>query len=202
MLPAPAAIYDLPVYTAAKVHPDHHIQVAHALYSVPTRYLHQEVTVRADRSLVKIYHRGQLIKTHVRVAAGERSTDANDYPSEKAGYAMRSVDAVLEQARKSGELVGKYAERLLSGPNPWQRMRHGYALLRLVERYGAERVNAVCASALAFDVVDVPRIGRMLKRATVTSENTTGDGKVVSLSLRFARPVEHFSTRDKKGGKS
>jgi len=32
-LPAPAERYDLPIYTAAKVHRDHHIEVAKAHYS-------------------------------------------------------------------------------------------------------------------------------------------------------------------------
>ena len=35
LLPAPVMPYDLPVYATAKVHRDHHIEVAKALYSVP-----------------------------------------------------------------------------------------------------------------------------------------------------------------------
>lgn len=54
MLPPPAAVYDLPLYVDnAKVHPDHHLQVAHTLYSVPTRYLRNHVRLRADRKLMK-----------------------------------------------------------------------------------------------------------------------------------------------------
>jgi transposase len=37
LLPAPAEPYDLPIYRSAKVHRDHHIEVARALYSVPGR---------------------------------------------------------------------------------------------------------------------------------------------------------------------
>jgi transposase len=36
MLPAPEKLYDVPLWTEAKVHADHHIQVQRALYSVPT----------------------------------------------------------------------------------------------------------------------------------------------------------------------
>jgi hypothetical protein len=36
MRPAPANRFDLPHWTDAKVHPDHHVQVLKALYSVPT----------------------------------------------------------------------------------------------------------------------------------------------------------------------
>ena len=92
--------------------------------------------------------------------------------------------------------VGIYAERLLGGPLPWTRMRQGYALFRLCEKYGDGRVEAVCQSALAFDVVDVVRITRMLKRATKPASPVQGDRKVVQLVLpRFARPEQHFQTR-------
>jgi len=75
-------------------------------------------------------------------------------------------------------------------------MRQAYALLRLCEKYGDGRVEAVCQSALAFDVVDVVRITRMLKRATKPASPAHVDGKVVQLAPpRFARPEQHFETR-------
>jgi transposase len=201
LLPLPTAPYDVPHFANARVHPDHHVQVKQALYSVPTRYVGQDVTVRADRSLVKIYLRGELIKTHRRVGAGERSTDENDYPAGRSGYATRSLDDVLSRARAQGQHVGLYVERLLSGPLPWTRMRQAYVLLRLVEKFGAERVEAVCRSALAFDVVDVGRVGRMLKKAHATEQVGAEQGRVVALApTRFSRPVEHFATRRRSEG--
>jgi hypothetical protein len=77
-------------------------------------------------------------------------------------------------------------------------MRQGYSLLRLCDKYGPERVESVCKSALAFDVVDVHRIGNMLKTAAKPSM-APGAGerrKLVQLPLpRFARSDEHFETR-------
>ena len=55
LLPAPTGRYDLPVYVTAKVHRDHHIEVAKALYSVPGNLIGSRVDVRADRTLVRIY---------------------------------------------------------------------------------------------------------------------------------------------------
>jgi hypothetical protein len=75
-------------------------------------------------------------------------------------------------------------------------MRAAYALLRLCDKYSDGRVEAVCQSALAFDVVDVARITRMLKAAAKPASPTRRDGKLVQLPLpRFARPEEHFETR-------
>jgi len=198
MLAPPAEPFDVPLWAErAKVHPDHHIQIARALYSVPTLYRTKEVRVRADKTTVKIFFGTELIKIHPRKPPGGRSTDTSDYPVGKAVYALRSVDGLVAKAKDKGLHVGIYAERLLGGPLPWTRMRQAYALLRLCEKYGDGRVEAVCQSALAFDVVDVGRITRMLKSATKpVSPESVGKGKVVQLPLpRFARPEQHFETR-------
>lgn len=202
LAPAPTAPFDVPRWTRAKVHPDHHVQVAYALYSVPTKYRRQWMRVRVDRKTVRIYAGNDLVKTHPRVAPGKRSTDTADYPVGTAPYARRSVDSIIAKGREHGEHVGVYAERLLAGPLPWTRMRQAYGLLRLCERYGAHRVDALCARSLAFDVLDVPRIERMLKAAR-TAEDTAPTGTVVPLpASRFARDPASFATmkRSPKGG--
>jgi len=208
MLAPPAAPFDVPLWIdEAKVHPDHHIQVARALYSVPTVYLYKKVRARADKATVKIYFGTELIKVHKRQLPGGRSTDVHDYPTGKAIYALRSVDGLIIKAKEKGAHVHTYAQRLLAGPLPWTRMRQAYALLSLCDKYGCGRVEAVCQSALAFDVIDVKRITRMLKSAMKPATPTSGEGagKIVQLPLpRFARPEEHFETRpdSKKPGGS
>jgi transposase len=196
MLPAPTEPFDVPSWVEAKVHPDHHIQVARALYSVPTAHLHKRVRVRVDSKLVRIYVGTELVKMHPRQQPGGRSTDPTDYPAGKSAYALRNIDALLDRARQRGHHVGRYADRLLGGPLPWTQMRAAYALLSLCDKYGDGRVEAVCQSALSFDVIDVRRIGRMLKLAI--SKPSEGGGNVVQLPLpapRFARDEEHFRTR-------
>jgi hypothetical protein len=154
------------------------------------------VRVRADKKTVRIYLGTELVKAHPRVAVGRRSTDPADYPEGKADYALRNVDALLARAKKRGEHVGLYAEKLLAGPLPWTRMRQAYALVRLCDTYGDGRVEAVCQSALAFGVVDVSRIGRMLKSAIAPGTPDDRSGKVVALAVpRFARAASHFETR-------
>jgi transposase len=203
MKPAPATAFDVPRWSEAKVHDDHHVQVQRALYSVPTAHLHKTVDVRTDSATVKIYLRNELIKVHPKKPPGGRSTDPNDYPTGKADYAMRNVNGVKKRALEKGKSIGELAARLLGGPLPWTRMRQGYALLRICDRYGAERVDAVCARALAFDVVDVGRIERMLKTAKAMEESKELTGKLLPLPMgRFARDPAAFATRSpsKDGG--
>jgi transposase len=187
--------FDVPTWTKAKVHPDHHAQIARGLYSLPTRFIGKTLDARADRISVRFYLGGEMIKLHSRVAPGKRSTDPNDYPVGKADYALRSVDKLKARASEHGEHVGALAEQLLSGPLPWGRMRQGYALLRLCDRYGAARVDALCERSLSFDVVDVSRIERMLKSAQKVESDASADGKIVRLpESRFARDVSAFAT--------
>jgi len=195
---APKDTYDVPHWADAKVHPDHHVQVLKSLYSVPTRFIGKQVRVRADRRTVRIYLRHELIKTHPRMAPGKRSTDSNDYPEHLRGYAMRSVDGLLARAKERGEHVGLFAQRLLGGPLPWTTMRQGYELLRLCDRHGNARVDALCKRALDFDVIDVPRIGRMIKLAIAGEEVAADSGKLRTLpnaTPRFARSAKMFVTR-------
>ena len=203
LLPAPTKAFDVPVWTKAKLHPDHHAQIAKALYSAPTRFIGKVLDVRYDRTSVRMYLRGEIVKVHGRVAPGQRSTDPSDYPKEKVGYAMRAVDRLIAEAQAHGARIGEYAVRLLGGPLPWTKMRQAYALIRLCERYGDARVEELCARSIAFDVIDVPRIERMLKAAQRIEESAEQDGKVARLApARFARDISSFATRrrDTEGG--
>ena len=199
LTPAPTSLYDVPIYTTAKVHRDHHIEVAKALYSVPGNLIGTRVDVRADRTLVRVFSRGQLVKVHPRQIAGHRSTDPDDLPSDKTVYAMRDLDKLGRIAAEHGLAIGAYAAALLDVPLPWTRMRQVYALLGLVKKWGPDRVNAACERALDAEAVNVGLIGRMLERGTENDGETTPiqqqvlPGTVVT--PRFARDDSHFAVR-------
>jgi len=190
--PAPTALYDVPIYATAKVHRDHHVEVARSLYSVPGALIGARVDVRADRTLVRIFHRGQLIKVHPRQEPGRRCTDPEDLPAAKTVYAMRDLDRLQAMAADYGPAVGAYASALLDIPLPWTRMRQVYALLGLAKKWGAARVDAACASALEHDQVNVALIGRMLERGTERSTPTPAPTGTL-IAGRFARDPGHFA---------
>jgi transposase len=156
--------YDVPLWRAVTVHPDHHVSLHYALYSAPSTTCPPgtKLEARCDRTLVKLYRRGELVKVHGRQPKGGRSTDPDDYPPERTAYAMRAPDRVVQQATNLGPNIGCFAERLLDAPFPWSKLRQGQKLLRLAERYTAERLDAACARALGFELVDVRRLERIL----------------------------------------
>src|SRR5215469_326177 len=168
LLPLPAP-YDVPVFAKVKVHRDFHVEIGRALYSAPKEYLGCHLDARADTALVKLFHHGQLVKAHPRQQPGRRITDPADLPAEKTTYAMRDVASLAKTARRHGDAIGVYAERLLDTDLPWTKMRQVYRLLGLVRRYGPGPVDTACQRALDLDVVNVTKIASMLEKAT---ENT------------------------------
>jgi Mu transposase, C-terminal domain len=82
-LPVPVP-YDVPIFKSCKVHRDFHLEVGKALYSVPKAYLGQQVDVRADSTLVKVFWHGRLIKVHPRQRP-RRPVDRPRRPARREG---------------------------------------------------------------------------------------------------------------------
>lgn len=200
LLPYDGVPYAVPLWGQVTVHPDHHIAFRYAIYSVPYDKCPPGVRleIRGDRDLVRIYRRGELVKTHPRQPKGGRHSDPADYPPERTPYTLRSADYVVRAAAGHGPFVGLFAERLLTGDFPWAKLRQGQKLLRLAERYTAARLDRACERALVVDLIDVTRVERMLKQA-LEQEPLPGDPpppRAVELpSARFAREGKAFDHR-------
>jgi hypothetical protein len=191
LLPAPTTPYDIPLWSEPKVARDQLAAIAKAFYSIPHRYVGHTLTARADSQIVCFYTGSLLVKTHPRKGPGQQSIDPNDYPVERSVYALRNVAALRRQAEDAGVTIGRYAAALLDCPLPWTRMRRVYALLGLVRRYGATRVEAACATALAADLLDVHRLKRMLELAG-TCTAAPAPPRVLP-PARYLRPARQYA---------
>jgi hypothetical protein len=207
LLPAPTGPYEVPLWCDPKVHRDQHAQVAYAIYSLPRDLRGQRLRARADRTTVRFYHKGMLVKTHPRQPPGGRSTDPADFPAEQLAYAQRDVAFLERQARTHGAAVGAVAQKILAGLLPWTRMRRVYALLGLCRRYGDARVEETCARALAADLLDVRRIDRMLKLGAPSPTPPAAAPRVIPLCRylrepkQYALPFARSEKEPKKGNR-
>ncbi len=202
--------FDTPNWGTPKVHPDCHVRFFNALYSVNFKYVGKETDVRGDSKLVRIYIDGKLVKTHTRQPSGGKSTDhGNDYPKEQTAYTMRDPNYIIGRAKEKGKSVGEYAEHLLGGQFPWSKIRQSQKLMRLCEKYGETTVDAACARALSFDLVNVTRLEKIIKRALEKEQRaaTTSGHKdctviqLPQLPLRFVRDKNSFNHNHTKGCK-
>ena len=118
LLPWDGEPYDIADWRNATVHPDHHIQCQQALYSVPWDRCPpgRKVEIRLGSQLARIYHRGELIKTHVRQPKGGRSTDPDDYPAELSPYTHQVAAPHQAQRGQAGTRGGRVRRAPLRRP--------------------------------------------------------------------------------------
>ena len=172
LLPAPTEPYDVPIYATAKVHRDHHIEVAKALYSVPGNLIGTRVDVRADRSWCGSSPRpagqGPPPPAHRAAARPTRLICPRSRPS------TRCVTSTIcrRLAAGHGQAIGAYAAALLDIPLPWTKMRQVYALLGPRQEVGTRHASTPPARrALDAEAINVGLIGRMLERAPRTTRH-------------------------------
>ena len=105
MLALLATSFEVVTWAKAKVVRDCHAQVQGSLYSVPWRYVGQTLDVRIGTAIVRFYAGAEFAKTHLRGRPGQRQTDWNDYPPEKAAFCQRTPAWCREQAARLGPHV-------------------------------------------------------------------------------------------------
>ena len=161
--PLPDTPFQAATWLQAKVARDCHIQVAGSWYSVPYQHSSKTVSVRMTSRLVECYLSYRLIKTHLRVPKGQRSTDWNDYPPEKIRFFQETPDWCHRQARALGPSVYQAVEAVLEGAT-LHYLRQAQGIIRLAQKYGPERLDAACARAIAFGDPGYRTIKQILER--------------------------------------
>jgi transposase len=88
-----ARAYEFGEWKKAKVHPDYHIEVNRAYYSVPYRFIGSQVDVRLTANTVEIFHRGKPIAAHPRATErGKRATHEAHRPERHVAIIERSLE--------------------------------------------------------------------------------------------------------------
>jgi hypothetical protein len=136
---------------------------------VPYQHVGKVVDVRLTPALVQCYLDWELIKTHVRVPKGRRSTDLGDYPPDKAAFLLRTPDWCRRQAAGLGNEVARVVNALLD-EHALHHLRQAQGILRLGEKYGAERLDAACLRALSFGDPGYRTVKTILERGLERKE--------------------------------
>jgi transposase len=149
--PLPVRRYEYGEWRRAKVHPDYHVEVKRAYYSVPYRLIGQRVDVRLTASSVEIFHQGALVAAHPRAAnRGRRSTHDSHRPAGHAAVLEQSLTRVLERAALVGPATAEVLRRqTVHRRHPEETLRSAQGILRLSLDFTPERLERACERALA-----------------------------------------------------
>jgi transposase len=161
--PLPASPFEIVSWHQAKVALDCHIQVHNTLYSVPYQYVGKRLDVKLGSKIVEIYLDYELVKTHLRGGKGQRITDWNDYPPEKAAFFQRTPQWCLHKASQIGPSTRETVESLLK-EHALHYLRQCQGILRLGDTYGEERLEQACARANVFGDPSYRTVKTILER--------------------------------------
>ena len=187
--PLPAQRSEYAEWRKARVNIDYHIQVEHALYSVPYPLARREVDVRLSATTVEIFHK------HRRVAAAPpdpQERRIRDRTRAHAGSPPRPCGMDTVAAHRLGPQgrtdTATFVERLLeSRPHPEQGYRCCLGLMKLLRAYSAERLDAACRRALDIGTLSYGSVKSIL----ATGLDQAGNDEQHTLSL----PAEHAHIR-------
>jgi transposase len=178
-----------------KVHPDCHVVITGSFYSVPFRYIGQELAAYVSENFVEIYKGQDLVATHPRsTRPGQWYTRLEDYPPAKAAYLIRTPDYCKKLGAKIGPFTQGVVEQLLAD-RPLDRLRSVQAILRLEESVGSKRLEAACARAAYFGDVRYRQIKLILNAALDREPLPDAQPLQPVLGHAFARSGEEFFGR-------
>jgi len=146
----PKIPYKFAHWKSAKVHPDCHFTFEKNHYSVPSRYVGEEITIKYNENTVKAYHKKDKICSHTILKGhGHYQTNPSHYPEEKIAHYSFSV----QKALKEGKLIGKNTqvviEKLLKkGTHPLSNLRKIQGIISLKNNYDVDALEYGCEMAL------------------------------------------------------
>jgi transposase len=163
--PLPAERFVYTEWRQARVNIDYHIDVEHHCYSVPHRLIHQAVEVRLSATTVEVFHRGARIWLHRRsYQMGGFTTVAEHMPHAHRAHLEWTPSRLIRWGATVGPQTATLVEQILaSRPHPEQGYRSCLGLLRLTKQYGAARVEAASARAVAVGARSYRHVAAMLK---------------------------------------
>jgi transposase len=146
--PLPAERYETAHFKPAKANIDYHVEVGHHYYSVPYVYVGEVLDTRTTSSAVEVFRRGKRVASHVRSRKPGYSTDPAHMPESHRRHAEWTPSRIIEWCAKTGPSTASLAGEIMAARrHPEQGFRSCIGIIRLGERYGAERLENACARA-------------------------------------------------------
>lgn len=183
--PLPARAYEFGQWKKAKVHPDYHIQVGRAYYSVPYRLIGKSLDVRVAAHTVEIFHAGELVAAHLRSAErGQRSTRDAHRPQQHVAVIENNLQRLLDRAAGIGpatvEVLRAQAARR---KHPEETLRSAQGILRLARDFTPADLERACEHAVTLKsysyravrtLIEMPAQAPKQPALDLTHENVRG----------------------------
>jgi len=123
---------------------DYHITLECCFYSVPFRYLKEQVEVRYTSNHVRVYHKNSLIATHPRLRTPGEASILSEHMPKAHQYVQEKMNPA--RLRRWAKSIGEYTELYVedafeSVEHPANAFRRIVVVLGLPKRYSATKLE-------------------------------------------------------------
>lgn len=164
--PLPKYCYEYATWKKARVNIDYHIAYDDHYYSVPYKYIHQEIAIRATAKTVECFYQNQRIAVHQRSQQRYKFTTLKAHmPKAHKEQGKWTPERIKRWAKKIGPSTKEFIQHMIdSRAFPEQAFRSCLGLLRLGKRYGEERLEKACTIALKSGAYRYQHVETILKK--------------------------------------
>jgi transposase len=187
----PPRAYEYAQWKCAKVHPDYHIEVEHAYYSVPYQHIGQRLDVRITARMIEIFARRQLIASHIRLfKRGARATLDAHRPANHRAVIDTTVERVLARAQAIAPAVAEVLrEQFNRKRHPEEALRAAQGILRLAQDFSPAKLAAACERAVLLKACNYRSVRALILTPAVTD---SGESRQLSLVHENVRGSDYF----------
>ena len=150
--PLPASSFEMAIWTKATIQPDYLITVGKCKYSVPYEYIGKTVDIRTSEKTIEVFHHNNRIATHVKKEYSPEPIYIPEHmPENHRKYLTYNDEYFNEWSEDIGPSVNRVIHYFLESHRD---SREGYAscvkLIKLADKYSAERLENACARVLSY----------------------------------------------------
>ena len=162
--PLPVRPYGYAEWKKARAGIDYHIAVYKHYYSVPYRYLKENIDVRFTLTTIECFHKGTRIAIHQRSYKPGHSTIHEHMPRSHQDYAEWTPERMHTWANSIGPNTGQLIKALTEMHKiPEQSYRSCLGILRMGKIYGNERLENAAIRGLHIGAIRYKNIESILK---------------------------------------
>jgi transposase len=164
LIDLPNEKYELVNQHSLKVQANNHVLLRklNKYFSVPHQLIGQQVTVLYSTKMVRIYHRGECVATHVGPYAKYNSVPEHMGSTHREYLNSINPDLLKQRGNAIDTCVGLVIEHLLDRPmHPEQNYKSCQGVLSLEKKYGRSKLIDACTIAIEANIIGYNYIQRI-----------------------------------------
>lgn len=164
--PLPVHRFELKTFKKAKVQKNTHVWVEKHYYSVPYRYIDNQVQVQYNDLTVEIFYKHERIALHKRSFQPHAYTTIKDHLPSTHQYVLDwNPQRFIKWGKQIGPATAQYIEQVLEHYSyPEQAYKSCIGILKLAKLYSEKRLEGACSRGLKYEKYSYRTIEAILLR--------------------------------------